>query len=145
MNLKILFWVREAFLMQECVWCGSNYKTLEMTQMWSVTEKHKTRIESSRVGKGLTRKELCGAMVIISLSLFFFCFLFFVLLFWATPAAYGSSQARDPIRTAAASLDHRHTNAGSKPNLWPRTQQTAMQDPQPTEWGQGSNLHPHGY
>ena len=41
-------------------------------------------------------------------------FLFFCLLM-ATLAAYGSSQARGPIR--AASLHHSHSNAGSKLRL----------------------------
>jgi len=47
----------------------------------------------------------------------------FVLVVWfdwvfgfrATPAAYGGSQARGPIRATAASLHHSHSNTGSKP------------------------------
>ena len=31
----------------------------------------------------------------------------------STPMAYGSSQARNEIRAAAASLSHNHSNAGS--------------------------------
>ena len=53
-------------------------------------------------------------------SFYFFIFL----LFRATPVAYGSSQARCPIRAAAASLRHSHSNARSELCLW-RTPQLA--------------------
>ena len=48
----------------------------------------------------------------------------------AIPTTYGSSQARSPIRTAAAGLHHRH-NTGSKPSLQPTPQLTAMPDGYP--------------
>ena len=53
---------------------------------------------------------------------FFFFFLFFgsFCLIRATPAAYGDSQARGTIRAMAASLSH--SNAWSKPCLWPTPQ-----------------------
>ena len=74
--------------------------------------------------------------------------MFLFLLFRAIPAAYGASQARSPIRgligAVAAGLRHSHSNAGSEPRLQPTPQLTARPDPQPTEQGQGSNLHPHG-
>lgn len=45
-------------------------------------------------------------------------FLFFsVWLFRATPAAFGSSQARGRITAAATVLHHSHGNAGSEPCL----------------------------
>ena len=44
-----------------------------------------------------------------------------------TPEAYGSSQARGPIRAAAAS--HSHSNAGSEPRLWPTPWLMATLDP----------------
>ena len=59
--------------------------------------------------------------------------------------ACGSSRARNQIRAAAASLQHSHSNTGSKPPLQSVSQLTAMPDPQPTEHGQGSNPHPLGY
>ena len=59
--------------------------------------------------------------------------------------AYGVSQARGLIGAAAAGLHHSHSNVRSKPCLRATPQLTAMPDPQPTEQGQGSNLHPHGY
>ena len=37
--------------------------------------------------------------------------------FRATPKAYGSSQARGPIRAVATGLHHAHSNAGSEPHL----------------------------
>ena len=69
----------------------------------------------------------------------------FVCFFRATPAAYGSSQARGPIRAAAASLRHSHSNTGAEANLPPPPQLTATLNPYPTERGQGSNLYTHGY
>ena len=66
-------------------------------------------------------------------------------LFRATPPAYGSSQARGQVGAAAASLHHRHSKARSQPPLQATPQLTATPDPEPTERGQGSNLHPHGY
>ena len=58
-----------------------------------------------------------------------FFFLFFFLVFGrASPAAYGGSQARNPVRAVAAGLHHSHSNARSEP----------------TERGQGSNPQPHG-
>ena len=56
---------------------------------------------------------------------YFFSF-FFLNLFRAAPVAYGSSQARGPIRAAVASLHHSHSNARSKPHLWPTLQLMAM-------------------
>ena len=47
-----------------------------------------------------------------------FSFFFLILLFRATPTAYGGPQARDPIRAAAAGPRHSHSNnAGSEPHL----------------------------
>ena len=71
--------------------------------------------------------------------------LFFFLVFSrAAPVVYGGSQARGPIRAAAASLRHSHSHARSKPCLRPTPQLTATSDPSPAEWGQGSNPQPHG-
>ena len=70
------------------------------------------------------------------------------LFFWSlrvAPIAYGGSQARGGIGTVAASLCHSHSNTRSEPHLWPTSQLTAMPDPKSTEWGQGSNLPPHGH
>ena len=57
---------------------------------------------------------------------------------WKFPGQ-GSSQSY------AASLCQSHNNSGSEPCLQPTPQLTATLDPQPTERGQGSNPHPHGY
>ncbi|MDY5044946.1 MAG: hypothetical protein SPF10_03735, partial [Phascolarctobacterium sp.] len=45
---------------------------------------------------------------------------------WAAPAAYGSSQAKGGIGTAAASLCHSRSNAESKPHLRPTLQLMAV-------------------
>ena len=63
--------------------------------------------------------------------------------FMTASMAHESSQAKGWIR--AVSHSHGHSRAGSEPHLWPALQLAAMLDPSPTEWGQGSNLHPHGY
>ena len=51
-------------------------------------------------------------------------------------------QARGWTGATAASLCHNHR---SKPHLQPTPQLRGMTDPQPTEGGQGLNLHFHGY
>ena len=56
---------------------------------------------------------------------FFFC-LFAIS--WATPVAYGGSQARVPIGAVATGLRQSHSNAGSKPRLQPTPQLTATPD-----------------
>ena len=59
-------------------------------------------------------------------------------------SADGDSQARGPIGATAASLRHSHSHTRSKLRLQPTPQLAATPDPQPTEWGQGSNPGPHG-
>ena len=83
---------------------------------------------------------------------FIYLFLFFIIIFFlsfvfskSAPMAYGSSQARGQIGAVAAGLRQSDSNTGSEPRLQPTPQLTATQDPQPTERGQGTNLHPHGY
>ena len=55
-------------------------------------------------------------------------FIFYFILFCpfafsrASPMAYGGSQARGPVRAAAASLHHGHSNVGSEPHLQPTPQ-----------------------
>ena len=63
----------------------------------------------------------------------------------ATEVAYGSSQARGQIGAIAADLHRSHGNMGSKTHLVSTPQLMTMLHPQPTEEGQGSNPHPHGY
>ena len=52
-----------------------------------------------------------------------------VFVFRATPAAYGSSQARGQTGAAAAGLHHSHSNVGSEARLRPTPQLTATLDP----------------
>ena len=56
-------------------------------------------------------------------SVLFYLFFFF---FTATPVVYGSSQARDRIRPAAAGP--RHSNSGSERHLCPMLQLVAAPD-----------------
>ena len=55
-------------------------------------------------------------------------FIYLVSLFRVEPTAYGSSQARGPIRAVAASLHHSHSNTRSKLHLRPTPQLMAMPD-----------------
>ena len=71
-------------------------------------------------------------------------FFVFMLFLWATPTAYGGSQARGPIGAVAIGLCQSHSNAGSELHLRPTPQLMAMPDPQYPELGQGLNLHLHG-
>ena len=54
--------------------------------------------------------------------LFFLFFFFLSFFFYATPVAYGESQARGRIRAIATGLHHSHSNSGSKPRLQPTPQ-----------------------
>ena len=69
----------------------------------------------------------------------------FFSLFTAAATAYGGSQARGRIGAAAAGLHHSHSNTGSEQSLRPTPLLTDTWDSEPTEWGQGLNLHPPGY
>ena len=71
--------------------------------------------------------------------------IFFLFLFRATPAAYGSSQARGQIGASAASLHRRPGNRESKSHLRPTPHLTKTSAPRPSEQGQESNPHLHGY
>ena len=64
----------------------------------------------------------------LALSLFFF------LLFRVKSAAYESSQARGPIRAAAASLHHSHSNSGPELHLQPILQLTETPARSSTHW-----------
>ena len=48
----------------------------------------------------------------VNISLYFLIYTFFLFVFRATPATYGSSQARGQIRATATGLHHSHNNAG---------------------------------
>ena len=52
---------------------------------------------------------------------------------------------RGQMRAIATGVPHSHSNARSEPRLQPIPQLMEMPDPEPTEQGRGSNLHPHGY
>ena len=67
-------------------------------------------------------------MLFLFLFIYFFIFCLFAIS-WATPAAYGGSQARGPIGAVATSLRQSHSNVGSEPRLQPTPQLTAMPDP----------------
>ena len=68
-----------------------------------------TTFETSIVKDKMPVFNLMGSEFKIFFKIFF--------IFRATLVAFGSSQARDQIRTAAAGLHHSHSNLGSKPCL----------------------------
>ena len=74
-----------------------------------------------------------------------YSFFFFFFFFQASSVTYRSSQNRGRIGSMAASLQHSGSITGSEPLLWPTPQLMAMPDPWPTERGQRSNPHLHGY
>ena len=57
-----------------------------------------------------------------------------IFFFLAAPAAYGSSQTRDWIRTAASGLHHSHNNPRAEPHLQPILQQHQILKPL-SRWG----------
>ena len=63
------------------------------------------------------------------------CFLLFLsfFLFRAAPTAYGSSQAKGPIRAVAAGLHHSHSHTGPELHLQPTPWLMATPGSQPTE------------
>ena len=67
----------------------------------------------------------CKSTILSSSSLLLLVFLSFR----ATVVAYGDSQARGPIGTAATGLHQSHGNTGSEPCLQPTPQLTARPDP----------------
>ena len=81
---------------------------------------------------------------IFILFIYLFIYFVFLLFLWATPVAYGGSQARGPIGAVATGLRQSHSNAGSELRLQPTPQLTATPDPSRTEQGQGSNPQPYG-
>ena len=61
-------------------------------------------------------------------NFYIYIYIYFVF-FRAAPAAYGGSQARGLLRTAAAGQHHSHGNARSEPPLQPIPQVMAVLDP----------------
>ena len=69
---------------------------------------------------------------------------FFFFFLGSASAAHGGSQSRGRIWAVAAGLCQSYSNTRSKPWIQPTPQFTTTPDPEPTEWGRGSNPHPHG-
>ena len=82
-----------------------------------------------KVGRSLPLYVLGLFSARLSSTVFLFVCLFCLCLFRATPMAYGSSQARGPVRAVAASLRQSHSNARPNLRLRPTPQLTAMPDP----------------
>ena len=64
---------------------------------------------------------------LLSSVLYFILFYCLFAISWATPAAYGGSQARGLIEAAAAGLRQSHSNSGSELRLRPTPQLTQHQ------------------
>ena len=67
--------------------------------------------------------------LIISLYIFIYLFIYLFVFFRAAIAAYGGSQARDPVGATAAGLLQSRSNARSELRLRPTLQLTATPDP----------------
>ena len=63
------------------------------------------------------------------LFIYLFIYYLFIFAFRAAPVTYGSSQARSPIRAAAAGLCYSHSNARSKSYLQPTPQLMVLREP----------------
>ena len=73
---------------------------------------------SAAGGLGGLERAFFGLEIMLSFFFFFFFFFFcFFGLFRAALLTYGGSQARGPVGATAASLYHRHSNAGSEARL----------------------------
>ena len=77
--------------------------------------------------------------VLLGFFVLFFCFLGPHLQHIKVPRLGVELELHVPACTTATTM------GGSKPRLWPTPQLMAVPDCWPTEWGQGSNPHPHGY
>ena len=77
--------------------------------------------------------------------IFFFSFFFFFFGFIGPHSCHMEAPRRGQIRATATGLRHSHSNVGFELHLSSTPQLKATPDPSPTEWGQGSNLYPHGY
>ena len=69
----------------------------------------------------------------------------FVCLFWGPHQQHMEVPRLLSNWSYSFGLHHSHSNARSEPSLWPTPRLTTTPDPQSTEQGQGSHLHPHGY
>ena len=80
----------------------------------------------SKVTKSRFEPRLCP-INLYAIYIYIYIFFFF---FLATPATYGGSQARGPIRAIATGLNHSQSSAESKMHLWPTPQFMATPDPE---------------
>ena len=109
----------------------SQRQSLERGKNIEVVEIIKDGLEDGKAGGARDKHcSLNKSAYLLAYHLWKLCTLtFFFCLFRATPEACGGSQARGPIGAEATGLCHSHSNAGSKPYLWPTPQLTATPDP----------------
>ena len=97
------------------LWPGKGKDSAERSQPQPLpaTGGAKASILKRKEGQGVSKVTVvwCSLASIMRLG---FCFVLF-LLFRATPAAYGGSQARNPIGATAAGLHHSHSHSHSNP------------------------------
>ena len=87
-------------------------------------------LEKTSISFEFNITRMCWSWKMIPIAFFLlvlFMFYFYFLLFRATLAVYGGSQARGQIGDVATGLHHSHSNAGSEPGLQPTAQLTACQ------------------
>ena len=123
---------------------NDHHKSLNSHHLIKIQEKEKKEYKEKEKNILVMRSFRIYSLKFFS-NIYLFIYLFIILSFSrAAHMAYGGSQARGLMGPVDASLCHSHSNAGSKPCMQPTPQLTAMPDPLPTEWGQGSNPKPHG-
>ena len=94
---------------------GSLFSNAQPTQTLYISMH--SRVFSSWVCESLEFTRLNGPQKYVWLYSLIFLFCLFLGEGRPTLVAHGNSQARGPIRAAAASLRHNHSNAGSEPRL----------------------------
>ena len=77
------------------------------------------------------------------MSVAFFLFFFFFWSFYSHTCGTWKFPGQEFNGSCSWGLHHSHGNTRSEPNLGASLQLVALPDPQPTERGQGSNLHLH--
>ena len=115
-----------------CVWLECHYIILpQTTKMYS--QKKKGIVTNCCFTLPVVTKNFLYTFIFCIFQIFFgeseiiFIYFFNFCLFaisWATPTAYGGSQARGQIRVVAAGLCQSHSNSRPKPRLQPTPQLT---------------------
>ena len=98
----------------------------EIVNRWKEIHQDQFGAQQNKNGQSFLKLRYLYKLQVYNTVIYYFFFLFAIS--WAAVIAYGGSQARGRIGATAASLDHSHSNKGSKPHLRPTPQLTAKRD-----------------